>query len=99
MDAEEKESFAALAEESSRKNESLGQMFNEAARDPSRIFRHNAGCFAQPGFHCNCTFARMNFNEMASLGATAQSGLVDLGTKPTLLFRTSFRAAVEELRA
>ncbi len=53
MDAEEQEPFAALAEESLRKNESFGQMFNEAARDPSIVFRHNFGCFAQPGFHGN----------------------------------------------
>jgi hypothetical protein len=58
-------------------------------RDPSIIFRNNFGCFAQPVFHCNCAFARMNFNEMASLEATAQSGLVGLSTKPTLSLRMS----------
>ena len=89
MDAEEKESLAALAEESVRKNGSFGQMFNEAAREPFIIFRNNFGCFAQPVFHCNCTFARLNFNEMASLEATAQSGLVVLSTKPTLSLRMS----------
>ena len=39
-------------------NESLGQLFNEAARDPAIIFRHNSGCFVQPGVLCICTFAR-----------------------------------------
>ena len=41
MEAEDKESLAALAKESTQKNESFGQTFNEAARDPSVIFRHN----------------------------------------------------------
>jgi hypothetical protein len=82
MEAEDKESLAALAKESTQKNESFGQTFNEAARDPSVIFRHNSGCFAQPGFHCNCSFARMNFIEMSALDSAAQSGFVGLNTKP-----------------
>ena len=80
MEAEDKESLAALAKESTQKNESFGQTFNGAARDPSVIFRHNSGCFAQPEFHCNCTFARMNFIEMSD--SAAQSGFVGLNTKP-----------------
>ena len=82
MEAEDKESLAALAKESTQKNESFGQTFNEAARDPSVIFRHNSGCFAQPGFHCNCSFAMMNFIEMSPLDSAAQSGFVGLNTKP-----------------
>ena len=33
LEAEDKESLAALAKESTQKNESFGQTFNEAARD------------------------------------------------------------------
>ena len=91
MDAEEVESFAALVEESSRTNESVGKLFNEAARDPAIIFRHDSGCLAQPGVHCNCTFARMNFNEISALDTAAQSGCDGLNTKSILQIRLSAR--------
>ena len=76
MEALEKESSPALAEGEFTENESFGKMFNQAAREPSEISRHVSGCFAQSGFRCKCTFARMNLNEMTSLGAAEQSGLV-----------------------
>ncbi len=57
MEADEVRTFASLAEESSKRNESFGQLFNEAARDPAIIFRHNSGCFVQPGVQCNFTIA------------------------------------------
>jgi hypothetical protein len=38
MDVEEVHFFSALAEESSKTNQSLGQFFNEAARDRTIIF-------------------------------------------------------------
>ncbi len=86
MEADEVKTFASLAEESSKI--SLGQLFNEAARDPAIIiFHHNSGCFVQPGVLCNCTFARMNFTEMSDLNAAAQSGLVGLNIKPTISLR------------
>ncbi len=57
LEADEVKTFASLAEESSKRNESSGQLFNEAARDPAIIFRHNSGYFVQPGVHCNFTIA------------------------------------------
>ena len=89
MDAVEMESSSALAEESLRTNELLGQLFDEAARDPTTIFRHNPGCLAQPGAQCNCTFARMNLNDMSALDAAAQTGLVGLTTQPKIPVRIS----------
>jgi hypothetical protein len=59
LEADEVKTFASLAEESSKRNESfrVGQLFNEAARDPAISFRQNSGCFVQPGVHCNFTIA------------------------------------------
>ncbi len=85
-----------MAEDSSRANEMFGQILNEAARDPAishPVFRHNYGSFVQPGIHCNCTFARMNLNEMCAY-ATAQSGIVGLRIKPT----PSLKMSVQENR-
>ena len=78
-------------EESSRTNESVGKLFNEAARDPTIIFHHDSGCLAQPGVHCNCTFATMNFNEISALDTAAQSGCDGLNTKSILQIRLSAR--------
>ena len=58
-------------------------MFDEAVRDPAIIFSHNSGCLAQPGIRCNCTFARMNINEISALDAAAQSELEGQDAKPT----------------
>jgi hypothetical protein len=91
MEADEVKTFASLAEESSKINESFGELFNEAARDPAIIFRHNSGCFVQPGVLCNCTFARMNFTEMSDLNAAAESGLVGLNIKPTISLRLTIK--------
>jgi hypothetical protein len=60
---------------SSRTNELVGQFVDEGVRSPAIIFRHISGCSARPGFHCDCLFARMNFNEMGAFDAAAQSGL------------------------
>ena len=84
MDVEEVHFFSALAEESSKTNQSLGQFFNEAARDRTIIFNHHLGCSEQHGCHRDCTFARMNFEEMSALNSAAQSGLEGSGTKPTI---------------
>ena len=91
MDAEEVKSFSAMAVETSKTDESIGQFFNEAVRDPAIIFHHASGCFAQPGFYCNCSFAKMNFNEMSALNAASQSQLDGLDTSPTLRIRLSER--------
>jgi len=89
MDAEEVKSFSALVEETSKADESVGRLFEEAVRDPAIIFRHNSGCSVQPGFHCNCLFARMNFNELGALDDAAQSGLEGQGTKPQIQIKLS----------
>ena len=81
---EEVHFFSALAEESSKTNQSLGQFFNGAARDRTIIFDHHLGCSEQHGCHRDCTFARMNFEEMSALNSAAQSGLEGSGTKPTI---------------
>jgi hypothetical protein len=83
MDSDEVKSFSALAEESSKTVESLAPMFDEAVRDPVIIFSHNPGCLAQPGIRCNCTFARMNMNEISALDAAAQSEPEGQDAKPT----------------
>jgi hypothetical protein len=54
---DEVKTFASLAEESSKINESFRQSFNEAARNPAIIFRHISGRFVQPGVHCSFTIA------------------------------------------
>jgi hypothetical protein len=43
MDAEEVKSFSAMAVETSKTDESIGQFFNEAVRDPAIIIRHTSG--------------------------------------------------------
>ncbi len=63
----EVETFSALLEESATITKSFENFFDGAARDRTTFFRHTAGCYAQPGFACNCTFARMTFNEMSAL--------------------------------
>ncbi len=75
MDAKEIESFAALAEESSKTDKSCGLLFDVAVRDPATIFHHDLGCSGRTVLHCNCTFARMNFDEMIALESALQSGL------------------------
>ena len=75
MDAKEIKSFAALAEESSKTEKLCGLLFDVAVRDPATIFRHDLGCSGRTVLHCNCTFARMNFDEMIALESASQSGL------------------------
>ena len=73
MDVEEAKSFSAMAEETSKTDEiltnQLGDFFCDAVRDPAAIFSHKYACFAQPGSHCNCSFATMNFTEWSALDA------------------------------
>lgn len=71
MDAAEVGFFSALVEETSKTDESVGRFINEANRNPATIFSHMPGCSAQSGFDCNCTFARMNLNDMCALDADA----------------------------
>jgi hypothetical protein len=52
-----------------RQMNQLGDFFCDAVRDPAVIFSHKSGCFAQPGSHCNCSFAMMNFTELSALDA------------------------------
>ena len=77
MDAEEVRYISALVYESSKVDDSFGQLFNGVARDPTTIFSHTSMCPARVavGAHCNCTFSRMNFNEMIVLDATVHSCL------------------------
>ena len=84
MDAEEVRKLSALVDETSKMEESFGQHFDAAARDPTTIFMHTSMCpaHADSGVHCNCTFSRMNFNDITALDAAAQSGLCGLGAKP-----------------
>ena len=89
MNAQELETFNALAEESLRTNESAGQILAETVRDTSIMFRHESGCSAQP--QCSCSFARMNFEELSALDAAAQSGLDGLGTKSTVRISLSMQ--------
>ena len=49
------------------------------------------GCSAQSGFDCNCTFARMNFNDMCALDAAAHFGLEGSATIPVIQFKLSER--------
>ena len=91
MEADEVKTFASLAEESLKRNESFGESLNEAARDPAINFRHKSGCLVQTGVHCNCMFARMNINEMSALNAAAQAGLVGLAIRPTIQLRLSIQ--------
>jgi hypothetical protein len=91
MDAEEVKSCAALVEETSNADELIGRLLNEASRDPTKIFCHISGCSAQSGVHCNCTYAKMNFNEISELDAAAQSGVEGLATTPTIQFKLSQR--------
>jgi hypothetical protein len=68
--------FSALVEETSKADESIGRFINEAKRNPTTILSHVSGYSAQqPGFRCNCTFARTNLNEMCALDAAAHSGI------------------------
>ena len=71
MDAEEVKYFSAMAEETSKTDESIGRFLDQAVRDPAIIFRHTSGCFAQPGAYCSCSFAKMNFNEMSAVDAAS----------------------------
>ena len=89
MDAGEIKTIASLAEESSTRNELLGKLFDEAGRDPTRIFHHNSGCLAQAGVHCNCPFARMNLNDLSALGAAAPSGFDVKDAEPKVRVRMS----------
>ena len=89
MEADELQTIYAMVEESSKTNESVGQFVDEGVRSPAIIFRHKSGCSAQPGFHCDCLFARMNFNEMSALDAATQSGLQGLNSTPTLHIKLS----------
>ena len=89
MEADELQTISAMVEESSKTNESVGQFVGEGARCPTTILRHKSGCSAQPGFHCNCSFARMSINEMSALNVAAQSGLQGLNTTPTIQIKIS----------
>ena len=77
MDEEEVHNISALLEQSAKMNESFGQIFDGAARDSTTIFSHTSMCpaHAASGVHCNCTFARMNFNDINALDAPAQFGV------------------------
>ena len=85
MDAEEVRYISALVDETSKVDESFGQVFNGVARDPTTIFSHTSMCPAQVavGAHCNCTFSSMNSNEIIALDAAAVSGLDRLVKKTT----------------
>ncbi len=87
----EVETFSALLaeQESATINKSFKNFFDEAARDRSTFSRHTAGCYAQPEFACNCSFARMTFNEMSALDVAAQSRLEGLDTEPKLQVKFS----------
>jgi hypothetical protein len=91
MDAAEVGFFPVLVEETSKTDESVGRFITEANRNPETIFSHMPGCSAQSGFECNCTFARMNFNDMCALEAAAQFGLKGLATTPAIQFKFSER--------
>ena len=91
MDAAEVGFFSALVEETSKTDESVGRFINEANRNPATIFSHMPGCSAQSGFDCNCTFARMNFNDMCALDAAAHFGLEGSATIPAIQFKLSER--------
>ena len=85
LSTQEVETFSALLEERATINKSFENFFDEAARDQSTFFRQTAGCYAQPGFACNGSFARTTFNEMSALDAAAQSSNAwRLRHKPTL---------------
>ena len=83
MDAEEVQNISALVEHSSKMDESFGQFFDGAARDSTTIFSHTSMCpaHAASGVNCNCTFSRMNFNDINALDAAAQFGLGGLDAK------------------
>ena len=91
MDAAEVGFFSALVEETSKTDESVGRFINEANRNPATIFSHMPGCSAQSGFDCNCTFARMNLNDMCALDADAHFGLEGSATIPVIQFKLSER--------
>ncbi len=59
MDAADVQTISALVEQSSKMDESFGQIFDEAARDSTTIFSHISMCPANAasGVYCNCTFA------------------------------------------
>jgi hypothetical protein len=83
MDAEEVQKISVLVTETSKMDESFGQFFDGAARDPTTIFSHTSMCpaNASSGVYCNCTFSRMNFNDINAMDAAAQHGLGGLGAK------------------
>ena len=83
MDAEEVQNISALVEQSSKVDESVGQFFDGAARDSTTIFSHTSMCPAHvaSGVNCNCTFSRMNFNDINALDAAAQFRLGGLDAK------------------
>ena len=85
MDTEEVRDISALVDETSKVDESFGQVFNGVARDPTTIFSHTSMCPAQVaiGAHCNCTFSSMNLNEIIALDAAAVSGLDRLEARTT----------------
>ena len=69
MDAEEVQNISALAEQSSKMDESFGQFFDGAARDSTTIFIHTPMCPAQvaSGVHCDCSFSSMNLKVTPSI--------------------------------
>ena len=73
MDAEEVQNISALVNESSKIEKSFGKIFNAsgAVRYPTTIFSHTlmGPAHAASGVYCNCTFSRMNFNEINALDA------------------------------
>ena len=91
MDQVEIGFFSALAEETSKVDESVGRFINGAKRNPATIFSHVSGCSAQPGFRCNCSFARMTLNEMCALDDAAHAGMEGLAAAPTIQFKLSER--------
>ena len=84
MDAHEIQNLSALVEATSREGDSIGKLFDEAVRDPAVIFSHISECGIQSGLNCNCSIARMNFQELSALSDAAQSGLDGLGTQPSI---------------
>jgi hypothetical protein len=91
MDAAEVGFYSALVVETSKIDESVGRFINDANRNPATILSHMPGCSAQSGVDCNCTFARMKFNDWCALDAAAHFGLEGLATTPAIPFELSER--------
>ena len=75
MDAHEIQNLSALVGDTIRADDSIGKLFDAAVRDPAIIFGHISGCSLESGLNCNCSFARMNYNELSALSGVAHSGL------------------------